>query len=690
MAKSKTKKTKERPVDDDEPQVKSRDGSAEDDGFVMDDEAEATEIDADEPQVKQDDDDDAVADSDDDARRGDDDDEAKADDDDEAEAEADDDEDEDDDDDDSIDEPPPDPPAGISKLTLVLILLNWIAAPTFLWFAYMDHFVRIKHGYRTMLNYAQIYGLPLKSEDKNPSFATETRSLIVLTPEQLKEQFRARATGKSVKEEFASYEETIERRIPYRLKPSDLKAGEGEKPFYAVLFDDSASKKKILEDIFQGQPDPVATLEEEIERLLAKAEGDDTRLEADIKAQAKSARDALAKETDAKKRDFVKNAGFTFSYDSLRTKNLEAQLADPDVKKLDVLFKKAVIRRTLFTITANSRLIRRPASELAKKPDPDKKPTIEEDDLEERLEKAKTDSELDALLDDALQRRMYYDFLAPLSVFRPGESRDVNLYDVENVADTKKFPLKAVREIVRKRLAGAIAANYDPDVHFGKQWTEEQPSPDAMKRDSLEKRRTIGFILFALGQINVPTLGTKLYPAGVERAQIISGLFEFTNANIYYVRAQRIMQERMIQAIVAHRDGQVIEKEGQPTVRTPNVATEYGAEVERLVKLYHQVQEAEKQLVELKRINAHDDAVYKLRLGQHKNTADRLVATRKATEDLVKKLRVKQDELYEKYIELSNAGERNFRLYQEIEQIERRFIAEQERLNSIPKKGKKK
>ncbi|MBI1831087.1 MAG: hypothetical protein HYR84_06525, partial [Planctomycetes bacterium] len=452
MAKSKTKKTKSRPVDDDEPQMKGREEPADDGGFAMDDDAgEATEVDTDDPQD---------ADADDEARA-----DADSDDDDKGDAdsvdEADDDDDEDEDED-SVDEEPPYPPARISKLALVLILLNWIAAPTFLWFAYMDHFVRTKHNYRTMLNYVQVYGLPLKTEELGPSFANDTRSLIVITPEQLKEAFRARATGKSVTQEFAPYEETIDRRIPYRLRPSDLKNDVSDKPFYAALFDDTDSKRKILNDIFQGHPDPVATVEEEIERLLAKTEGDDTRLEADIKAAAKSAREALAKETDEKKREALKNAQFTFSYDSLRVKKLEAQLAGATSAELDVLFKRSVIRKTLFTISANARLIRKPATE--KKPGPEK----EDDDIEERLEKAKS-GELDAMLDDALQRRMYFDILAPISIFRQGESKSVEievagqkttviwLDAVDKLADTKKFPLSAVRELMRKRLAGAIA-----------------------------------------------------------------------------------------------------------------------------------------------------------------------------------------------------------------------------------------
>src|SRR5262249_1729501 len=101
---------------------------------------------------------------------------------------------------DSIDEGPKAPPAKVSKLTIALILLNWIAAPTFLIFAYLDYAERSRASYRTLLNYVQVFGLPLKCEEPGPKetydpLARETRPFISLSPEQLHEAVKKGGAG---------------------------------------------------------------------------------------------------------------------------------------------------------------------------------------------------------------------------------------------------------------------------------------------------------------------------------------------------------------------------------------------------------------------------------------------------------------------------------------------------------------
>ena len=74
--------------------------------------------------------------------------------------------------------------------------------------------------------------------------------------------------------------------------------------------------------------------------------------------------------------------------------------------------------------------------------------------------------------------------------------------------------------------------------------------PDANNRhDSIEKRQVIAFLLFTLSQVQKPTLGEPLYKKGVERAQTICGLHEFTNASIHYVMALRTLEGRMVEAV---------------------------------------------------------------------------------------------------------------------------------------------
>src|SRR5438270_144980 len=137
---------------------------------------------------------------------------------------------------------------------------------------------------------------------------------------------------------------------------------------------------------------------------------------------------------------------------------------------------------------------------------------------------------LDDALKDAAERRMYYDLLAPMNVYNPGEIDDFKNYKIEKITFEKYKP-EEIKGFLKQRLDAAIAENYDKNVHLGKYWQ------DGLNRDSVEKRHKIGFILFALSQVSVPTLDQKLVPKGVVRAQVISGLHEFTNASIQYVRA---------------------------------------------------------------------------------------------------------------------------------------------------------
>src|SRR5262249_8540941 len=113
--------------------------------------------------------------------------------------------------------------------------------------------------------------------------------------------------------------------------------------------------------------------------------------------------------------------------------------------------------------------------------------------LEKRLEKA-TREQLDKLLADAAERRMLVDILAPLEMLRasnvdrttpktdrkkleqfnlktddldptlPKPPTDVVL---DHAADTELVPLKLLRDLVSRRIDAALAAKYDPAVHFG-------------------------------------------------------------------------------------------------------------------------------------------------------------------------------------------------------------------------------
>lgn len=480
------------------------------------------------------------------------------------------------------------PPAKVSKTTMLFILLNWIAVPTFLVFAYLDHVERVKYSYRAMLNYVAVWGLPLESEEDFPSLANETRPRLRLTPDQLKEAFRARpGVNRGAGDKFTPVDEAV----PLRIRPSDMFP-----QFLDDVFGDL--RKKDLGGT-------VATLEDEIKRLKT-----------DLPAKIESAgKEVLAKQkSDDDKRDVTRKVLLPLAWDVWQ------------VKKLD-----------------------------------------------DKIAKAKA-AELDTLVEEAVQRRLYYDVLAPVNVYRPG---DLKFFHVEKIADLDGVKLDEVKGFLLKRLSGAIAERYDLDVHIGETYDKEKVGADAMKRDSVEKRQKIAFILFALGQVKVPTLNRKLYPRGEERAQVVCGMREATNASIYYVRSLRTLEERIAESIVADRQGYVTtlkDKQDQLT-RTNGFIDAYENEVDRLVKIVEYIDAAQKRLDDLKAQRDHFQKIHDQRAKQHADTLEQLVTARRNTEKYAKDLRELQLQLHTALVELSDAAERNFALEARIREIELGFAA---------------
>jgi hypothetical protein len=476
----------------------------------------------------------------------------------------------------SIDEGPKPPRAKLTRTAILLILLNWIMVPTFLGLAYLDSTVRTQYAYRTMLNYIQANGLPLKSEEDFPSISNETRPRLKMSSDQLTEVVKKR-TGKSFKD-FQPVEETIEKPIPFRVRPSDM------------------ATDYLKRDVFQGIPDPVATLDEAIEKLQVS-------IPTAIKAAAD---EVVAKQKSATDED-----------------------------------KRDVIRKIMLPLAWNVWQVEK---------------------LDDKLAKTKG-KDLDAALDDAAQRRMYYDLLAPINVYNPGEIDEFKDYKIERIT-FEEYDLEKIKEFLKERLAAAIAEKYNPKVHLGNKYWK-----DGLDRDSIEKRHKIGFILFALSQVSVPTLDKKLVRQGDVRAQIISGLDEFTNASIQYVRTKRILEGRLVAAIKADRQGDTVMVNGK-AVRLRGFIDEYEDKIDDLVKIAEQVDTEQKRLADLKVKYADFQKIYVQKVDQHKKALDQLLEARKTTANYAKDLRVLQEQLHRALVELSDAADYNYRLYEQIRDLE--------------------
>jgi hypothetical protein len=291
------------------------------------------------------------------------------------------------------------------------------------------------------------------------------------------------------------------------------------------------------------------------------------------------------------------------------------------------------------------------------------------DKLNERVTKA-VGPELDSLLLDALQRRMYADILAPANIFRPG---DVEKYTVEKLADLDTYKLEQLQALLEKRFEGAVAKEYDPEVHYGKVWTDNKEK-DGELNDSVEKRQRVGFLLFALSQVRIPLTAVLLYPKGLERAQLVSGVYDLATAAQNYVRTLLVLQERVMTALTNDREGYIALKK-EKLIRSAGFADRYDTEIERLKTKVAQIQFEDKRLEDLKGQRTRFEKVLEERKAHLKVITDKLVDTRKETAETLKDVRRLQRELFEAQRTLADAADRNFKLEAEIRAWEARVKA---------------
>ncbi len=591
-------------------------------------EAEA-EVDEEEAEVEAEEEAEAEADEDDT--------DAKADEDDEDKAKDDDDDSDDDDDEESVDITPPPPKPKITRTTGVLILLNWVMAVVFFACAAFDHTSRSYYTYRTLANYAQVWGLPLREEEDFKSTSIYTRPVQRLTPEQLKKAFNERNTGKSVgSDNFVAVEEEV----PFYLRPSDM-------------------TEEVRTELFFGIPKPVATLEDAIEDLKSSLPGQ-------IAAAAREVAESFATKTDGDKRAFV-TKNLIIPGDPPRVKKVEDQITAATGDALNDLVKRAIVHKTLFTMAFDYAQVKA---------------------LDDTLN-AKKGADLDKFVADSVERRIYYDILAPINVFRPGEMIDpAKRFQIERLGD-QKVTLDQMKGWLEKRLDASIAKQYlVEDAHLGEAvWKKGEPSEKARERDSIEKRKHIAFILFALSQVQKPIVGTKLLDKSVERAQVISGIYEFTNASVDYVRTMGILKQRVADTILADRQGVILTmKKGEKdetNVRTPGFIDEYESAVDRLVKIREQILTANARLADVKSQRDEFIKTHDRRAIQHKDATDRLLKARANTQKHAVELRDLQNQLHNALLDLADAGERNFEIEAQIRAIELDFIR-----RTQPKGGK--
>ncbi len=184
---------------------------------------------------------------------------------------------------------------------------------------------------------------------------------------------------------------------------------------------------------------------------------------------------------------------------------------------------------------------------------------------------------------EAVLRRMLFDILAPIELYRPGEQmvhdleklekldENINVADAAGKAKLQKErdeflkTIRTERDILDKfgdpnvalddlkarlllRMAGAIAPTYNPEIHLSRAW-------EGATRNTFEKRQTTAFTLLSLALVRTPGAEKELvFPKLLARTQCVVGMFDFAYVCPRYVAQLKFLEQRWLQDLEMERD----------------------------------------------------------------------------------------------------------------------------------------
>jgi gas vesicle protein len=259
---------------------------------------------------------------------------------------------------------------------------------------------------------------------------------------------------------------------------------------------------------------------------------------------------------------------------------------------------------------------------------------------------------LDALIKDVAQRRMLYDILAPVDLLRPAQLQDRSL---EMIADFDSTKLADYLTLLDRRLNALLDSKFDGTLYFGPEWSSET-------RESIDKRRAIALMLFAIAQAKKPD-GTALYSG--ERLQAVLGLYEFASAAPSFTSALLSMRERIVDAIKSDRDGSIFEEKGKIR-RNAGFVQKYQEAAQRIQELVDSIKKHQDRLDLLsKQLTEHREVV-KLRKEEVQEITKKLVAERAKGAELRQAMEKLQAAVFQAKLDLITAHRKNLELEAEI------------------------
>ncbi|MFO0867223.1 MAG: hypothetical protein U0744_21720 [Gemmataceae bacterium] len=259
-------------------------------------------------------------------------------------------------------------------------------------------------------------------------------------------------------------------------------------------------------------------------------------------------------------------------------------------------------------------------------------------------------ADLDKMLTDAVRRKLYRDFLAPVELFRPGELAG---FTVNKTGDLDSLPIDKLEGRVQLRFDAAKSDKHLSEVYFGDGYKNAD-------RWSVDKRQQIAFTLVDVANVRKPD-GTLLFPKGMDRAQAVSGLADFVIACQEFAKTFPKLEKQAIEAIHVDREGYDITYKGNPD-RTLGFAGLQDVEVQRIRNLTIQSKQDEERLKILEGQLDQAKKTYADRAVFLEDAVKKLLASREKTGKQAEELREFQRQLFQAQLELSEAAEKNFAL----------------------------
>jgi hypothetical protein len=261
-------------------------------------------------------------------------------------------------------------------------------------------------------------------------------------------------------------------------------------------------------------------------------------------------------------------------------------------------------------------------------------------DLDKRLKEAQGPGLKDLYL-EAAQRRMAFDFLLPIEMFRPG---DPKMSFLEKFGDPKALPLDTVMKRVGDRVAKVMDEKFDTSLTLGDGFKDQD-------RESIEKRLMASYTMLSLAFLKKPN-GELLDPKMLDRIPLVVGQYDAAEAANRFPARIKAMNERILDNIRIDREGFA---SGKDNLRGAGFIDRYEDLLQQIRFTKLDIQKAERRLKDL---TEDKDRLQKLlaeRTMQRQKILDAIATERAISAKMNREVQLLEKELFEFQSRLSTA-----------------------------------